>query len=329
MECWSKQRGAQPHRPHLLLHWPGSTLMHACCCLQSADLGLAHWSVNLSCYSSLMYRPSAMFVTALEQHTAAGLCHCSAGDLVTLVTAAGRLQLPFSDFWEQQLLKGVDKALLLQPGLQPDQFGELLRGLGELEVQMSDQQLQRLMMAAHPLLPRLQPGSICALLRYLSQHSNHSPDALLPAAVSALSEQLPRLDAPAMLQLLQALKGARFQPPTHFLESVDEQLQLLLPRMDASGLATAMEDVTLLGHTPSVKCQQVLAGCRTLQKGLARASQGMGPAPLWMLVAAVARFEPVPVQALLSVLLPQVRGLLNCCWGVANPHSCGACTGAA
>jgi hypothetical protein len=270
-----------------------------------------------------------MFVTALEQHTAAGLCHCSAGDLVTLVTAAGRLQLPFSDFWEQQLLKGVDKALLLQPGLQPDQFGELLRGLGELEVQMSDQQLQRLMMAAHPLLPRLQPGSICALLRYLSQHSNHSPDALLPAAVSALSEQLPRLDAPAMLQLLQALKGARFQPPTHFLESVDEQLQLLLPRMDASGLATAMEDVTLLGHTPSVKCQQVLAGCRTLQKGLARASQGMGPAPLWMLVAAVARFEPVPVQALLSVLLPQVRGLLNCCWGVANPHSCGACTGAA
>ena len=188
-------------------------------------------------------------------------------------------------------------------------LGEVVHGLIALDLQITHYGLEKLIraVAGEGVLEGFSATAACGFLHLLARHGRIPEEQLLLRVEAVLQPQLRKLDAPSALQLLQALKNFRHCPEN----------SAFLWGLDRR-LQQLVPRMDATGLTTVLEdLVQIGAGpspglqevmARCMRKGLARVSQGMGASLVWGVLESVMVMKPLPQPVLLDVLLPQVGG---------------------
>lgn len=155
-------------------------------------------------------------------------------------------------------------------------------------MQLPSPTLHTLCAMVQPHLGSFAAPATCCLLQLLSREGEFPPSPLwMDQALAGLQPQLRTLEALPALQLLGSLKEFHARPPAKFMAEFQSRLAHLTKKLDAMGVATMLQGLVACGLNPSLEVQRGVA--RHIKKGLARASQGMGGTPVWILLDSLLR----------------------------------------
>jgi len=167
-------------------------------------------------------------------------------------------------------------------------------------VQLPSPTLHSLCEAVQPHLGSFKAAATCSLLQLMSREGEYPPSPVwMDQALAGLEPQISTLEALPALHLLQSLKEFHTKPPTEFMVKFQGRLVQLTKKFDAMGVATMVQGLVACGANPSLELQRGTA--QHIKKGLARASQGMGGTPVWILLGALLQAGSRLVEGHVSV----------------------------